>query len=341
MRPLLASTAPAAEDSEATARDWVDAMRSGDFENAWTITDRDVAATRWPDKHAGPRHLQRIWRGERLDGERVLVRCYHGLGDTLQFARFLPVLGRRARQLIVWCQPPLLPLIELVEGVDKAIPLNDDVPDAEFDVDIEIMEVAHALRATGDMIELPAPYLTLPPRRLSRLAPETEMTVGLVWEVGDWDKRRSVPAELLDRLHMEGIRLYSLQAGPAAASCGSFGAVDLSTAGIDALGHRMSELDLIVCVDTMVAHLAGALGLEAWIMLHHDCDWRWELSDTRSPWYPTVRLFHQHRPGDWTAVIEEVRSALVQRLKQQQNTPSFPARSQVSDADAASDIAPA
>jgi hypothetical protein len=298
-----------------TANDWIAAMRAGDFERAWRITDRDIALTPWRDKHDGPRHRQRIWRGEALDAQRILVRCYHGLGDTLQFARFLPALGQRARELIVWCQPPLLPLIETMHGVDRVVPLDDGAPDAEFDVDIEIMEMAHAVRATRDMIELSVPYLMLPPRQLSRLAPVEDMTVGLVWEVGDWDKRRSVPAELLNRLNIRGVRLYSLQRGPAAAASGSFGAADVSTAEIGGLGHRMNDLDLILCVDTMAAHLAGALGLEAWIMLHHDCDWRWPTSSGRSLWYPNVRLFHQRRPGDWSQVVEEVRSALVGRLR--------------------------
>src|SRR5215212_4607558 len=95
---------------EAT-NDWVSAMRNCEFDRAWTITDRDLAIYRQTrsDKHKGPRHLQRIWRGEELRNRRVLVRCYHGLGDTIQFARFLPPLAERVRELTVWCQPELLP----------------------------------------------------------------------------------------------------------------------------------------------------------------------------------------------------------------------------------------
>jgi hypothetical protein len=325
---------------ETSPGDWIVAMRAGDFERAWKITDRDVALTPPHNKYDGPRHQQRIWRGELLDARRVLVRCYHGLGDTLQFARFLPVVARRARELLVWCQPPLLSLIETVEGVDRAIPLSDDAPDVEFDVDIEIMEIAHAVRATRDMIELAAPYLTLPPRQLSRLAPAKDMTVGLVWEVGDWDKRRSVPAELLNRLNVRGVRLCSLQRGPAAAASESFGAVDVSTADIDGLGHHMTDLDLVVCVDTMAAHLAGALGLEAWIMLHHDCDWRWPISSSRSLWYPNFRLFHQHEPGDWSQVVEDIRSALVERVRKRQELRSFHKYGHAPGATAASEARP-
>src|SRR5436305_5581917 len=138
----------------AAAMSWISAMRAGEFERAWSITDRDLARCAGrDDKHTGPRHLQRIWRGEELRDRTVLVRCYHGLGDTIQFARFLPALAERTRRLLVWCQPELLPLIERVEGVDEALPLHDGTVGAEFDVDIEIMEIPHAIGAGRDLIE--------------------------------------------------------------------------------------------------------------------------------------------------------------------------------------------
>ncbi len=122
--PFRGSADKALENADG---DWISAMRAGEFERAWSITDRDVAVFRHDgdDKHKGPRHQQRIWRGEELRNRRVLVRCYHGLGDTIQFARFLPLLGERVRELTVWCQPELLPLIGRLEGVDRAIPLHD------------------------------------------------------------------------------------------------------------------------------------------------------------------------------------------------------------------------
>jgi hypothetical protein len=295
---------------------WVSAMRAGEFERAWSITDRDVAGfcQGGDDKHRGPRHQQRIWRGEELRSRRVLVRCYHGLGDTIQFARFLPSLAARVRELTVWCQPELLRLVERIEGVDRAIPLHDGTPDADFEVDIEIMEIPHALRAGRDLIEMRRPYLTLPPRDVpDRRAGCAALSVGVVWEVGDWDKRRSIPAQLLKRLHGEEIRLFSLQRGAAGQAAAEIGAEDISTPDIVALGHRMSELDLIVSVDTMVVHLAGALGYEPWVMLHLDCDWRWPGRGAGSIWYPRARLFHQRATAGWEGVVEDVRAALVER----------------------------
>src|SRR3954471_8093130 len=307
-----------ANDLDKTGGDWISAIRAGDFERAWSITDRDVSAFRQAggDKHKGPRHQQRIWRGEEWRNRRVLVRCYHGLGDTIQFARFLPPLAERVRELTVWCQPELLPLIERLEGVDHAIPLHDGTPHADFEVDIEIMEIPHALRAGRDLIEMRRPYLTLPPRDVpDRRAARGTLSLGLVWEVGDWDKRRSIPAQLLKRLHGDGIKLFSLQWGAARAAAADIGAEDISTPDIVTLGQRMSELDIIVSVDTMVVHLAGALGFEPWVMLHLDCDWRWPSPGGGSMWYPRARLFHQHAPAGWEGVVEDVRAALVDRTR--------------------------
>src|SRR3954463_7045406 len=220
--PPRDSAAKALEDADG---DWVSAMRGGDFKRAWSITDRDVTAVcrGGGNKHKGPRHLQRIWQGEELRDRRVLVRCYHGLGDTIQFARFLPPLAERVRELTVWCQPELLPLIERLEGVDHAIPLHDGTPHADFEVDIEIMEIPHALRAGRDLIEMRRPYLTLPPRDMPERRGRETLSVGLVWEVGDWDKPRAIPAPLLKRLRGSGITLFSLQRGPAREAAAEIG----------------------------------------------------------------------------------------------------------------------
>jgi hypothetical protein len=289
-------------------------MRSGDFDRAWAITDRDVVAIRRAggDKHEGPRHLQRIWRGEQLRSRRVLVRCYHGLGDTIQFARFLSPLAGLAGELIVWCQPELVSLIGGMEGVDVALPLHDGTPDVDFDVDIEIMEIPHAIRATLDQIRMSESYLAFASRGFKLPEPK-ELSVGLVWNVGDWDRRRVVPAVLLRQLDLPGLRLYSLQRGAASRTAGDIGAIDISVPDIEGLSERLLALDLCICPDTMVAHLAAALGRETWIMLHADCDWRWPASGRESLWYPSVRLFRQRRAGDWTDVVDGVRSELVAR----------------------------
>lgn len=295
------------------AREWIDAMRAGDFERAWAINDRDLAMLAHPPKHTGPRHLQRIWRGEDLTNKHVLVRCYHGLGDTIQFLRFMRPLRDLARSVTVWCQGELLPLVERTVGVDRAVALHDGTPDVDFELDIEIMEVPHAIRARREYVEMRAPYLALPPNTVPKLSQCGSLAVGLVWEVGNWDKRRTVPAALLRHLTGRGVTLYSLQRGADTNGLAEIGAHDVSTPDIVALAQVIRQLDLVVCVDTMVAHLAGALGYEAWVLLHADCDWRWPSAGAHSFWYPSLRLFHQQTPGDWQDVIAEVRDALLIR----------------------------
>lgn len=296
---------------------WTEAMRAGAFAQAWAITDRDLARLALAPKHTGPRHLQRIWRGEQLADRHVLVRCYHGLGDTIQFLRFMPALAAVARNVTVWCQAELLPLVERTAGVDVAIPLHDGAPGVEFETDIEIMEVPHALRAGREAAEMRAPYLSLPDdgARTEPLQNSSGLSVGLVWEVGAWDKRRAIPAGLLRRLAHDGIALYSLQRGAGVDRLAETGAQDVSTPDIVALGHLLRRLDLVVCVDTMVAHLAGALGCETWVLLHADCDWRWPASEAHTFWYPTLRLFHQKNVGQWDGVVQEVRRALLARAE--------------------------
>jgi hypothetical protein len=132
-----------------------------------------------------------------------------------------------------------------------------------------------------------------------------------VWEVGDWDKRRSVPPELLGALGSEaGAQLFSLQQGPGRAAAMRIPAADIAVPDIEALAGLIMQLDLVITVDTMVAHLSGALGVPVWTMLHADCDWRWPQHGSRSTWYPTMRLFHQDAPGSWQPVIAKMVAAL-------------------------------
>src|SRR5258708_16094591 len=136
---------------------WTAAMRRGDFMAAWAISD-EVLRRRFESGQrcwGWPRHLQHVWRGEALRDKRVLVRCYHGLGDTIQFIRFAAPLRRLARHTVFWVQPELLELAKAAPGVDRAIPLHEGAPEVAYDVDIEIMELPHAF---------PIPPQTLPPR---------------------------------------------------------------------------------------------------------------------------------------------------------------------------------
>jgi hypothetical protein len=282
-------------------------MQGGELQRAWQISDRSLQEYRASGavKHSGERHLQRIWRGEDLRDKRVLVRCYHGLGDTIQFVRFAKPLRLIAREVILWVQPELLDLLHGADGVDQLHPLHDGTPDFPYDVDIEIMELAHALRATPDMIASRVPYLAC--GSAERLAGDSQISIGLVWEVGNWDRRRCVPARKLSPLGtVPGIRLCSLQQGAGRDDAAIIPAKDSAVADLRRLAATIMGLDLVITVDTMVAHLAGALGARVWTMLHAECDWRWPKAGRDSLWYPCMRLFHQSRSGDWDSVLDEM-----------------------------------
>lgn len=301
---------------EETEDPWVAAMRAGDFAAAWGISDAVLRARIASGEQCWhwPRHQQFVWRGETLAGKRVLVRCYHGLGDTLQFIRFVAPLRATARSVTVWCQRELMPLVRTAPGVDEVIALTDGVPDVDCDADIEVMELAHALRANNDALGAKVPYLRAP-TRMRRHLPTDRPNVGVVWEAGGWDRRRSVPTPLIrDLARTEGVNFISLQRGAAAEYAPELGLQDASSDDVAATAALIGELDLTITVDTMVAHLAGALGRPVWTLLHAESDWRWMEAREDTPWYPTMRLFRQTQPGDWRPVIAAVCEVLAAKL---------------------------
>jgi len=232
----------------------------------------------------------------------VLVRCYHGLGDTIQFARYLPALGRRASSLTVEVQPQLLPLLAQMEGI-RFVPFDPAHPLKPADCDIEIMELAFALRMRPDAT--PSPYLRVP------AAEAGKGVVGICHQASDWDAARCVPSELFASICRDH-GCIALVPGDCDLPVRNPGGCTFDIMETAAL---VASAELVICVDTMVAHLAGALGCEAWVLLHADCDWRWPSSGSRSPWYRSLRLFHQRTTGDWEDVIAEVRLALQERAK--------------------------
>ncbi len=296
------------------AEQWLLEMRRGDWEAAWRISDQVCAARRGlqPREPCSgewlPRHLQWVWDGSPLAGKRVLVRCYHGLGDTIQFVRFVPALRRRAAHVVIWAQPQLIPLLQTVGGIDSLLPLDDGICAAAYDVDIEIMELAHALRVTPETLPSEVPYLHLERGHTrGRSLNDGRPSVGLVWQSGSWDPCRSVKAELMRRLtRIPSIQWKILQRGPALADW------PVGVGEIPVIRDMMEEaaelqaLDLLICVDTLSAHLAGALGVRTWTLLPTEADWRWMEDREDTPWYPTMRLFRQTRPGDWESVIARV-----------------------------------
>jgi hypothetical protein len=138
---------------------WMFHMRRGDFAAAWKICDDVLRARRGKPCCHLPRHQQYVWDGTPLDGRRVLVRCYHGLGDTVQYIRFARLVKAVAQEVIVWAQPALRPLLRTVDGIDRLLPLHDGTLDVDYDVDVESMELAHVFRITPETLPSEVPYI--------------------------------------------------------------------------------------------------------------------------------------------------------------------------------------
>jgi hypothetical protein len=306
---------------------WMSHMLRGDFERAWELADRD-RARRQAARITGagwPRHMRPVWDGRPLAGRRVLVRCYHGLGDTIQFIRYLPLLGRDAACVRVEAQPQLTGLLRPLVGAGNlhALPETEDVACAEFgcDLEIDVTELPHACRTELNTIPANTPYLrpdaareTAAADKLGSLAPR--LAVGICWAAGAWRPERSLPFDLVKALaETPGIALVNLQRGPEYLRhrC-RFAELPIAemveTDDIADAAATIAGLDLVISVDTMVAHLAGALAVPTWLVLHYAADWRWLLDRDDSPWYPSMRLFRQERPGEWVPVMAAIASAL-------------------------------
>jgi hypothetical protein len=290
--------------------EWMTAMRRGDYAAAWAISDR-VLAARDPAGRDDPRlpyHLRWVWDGRPFRNRHVLIRCYHGLGDTLQFARALPVLRRQVASLTVEVQPELLGLMATVPGTDRLIPFILNAPAPPSECDIEIMELQHALRLLPDTVR--PPYLSAPPASLP------PGVVGVCCAAGAWDPARSIPAALLAPI-LAGRPVVSLQPGPADPALHALNP-EGCPAEITGTAALVAGLDLVITVDTMVAHLAGALNRPTSLLLKHDADWRWtdrpdspRESPQQSSWYPSMRLYRQIAPGDWRSVMTRVAADLM------------------------------
>jgi hypothetical protein len=286
---------------------WRCAMASGDYASAWFESDRVLELRRGQSCSDRPPWERWVWDGRPLEGRNVLVRCWHGLGDTIQFARYLPHLAAHAHSVACELDPTLIPLFAAsLPAIDRWIPLGTSPP--HHDAAIESSELSHYFRTVPATIPA-TPYLFAAAPDKSR--PDRPKRVGLVWRGGDWDTRRTLPfAALQPLLDLPGIDFVLLQRGPALAEAAGSGLETVPDGDALATARTILTLDLVISIDTMVAHLAGALGAPVWTLLHMAPDWRWLEDREDSPWYPSMRLFRQHRTGMWNDVLLRVRAAL-------------------------------
>jgi tetratricopeptide (TPR) repeat protein len=298
-------------------------LTRGDFEAGWAGREIRWRAHMRPPY---PHFAQPMWRGqEGLEGKTVLVYAEEGNGDTIQFARYAPMLAARGARVILAVQEALQPLLTGSPGVSQCIARSAPLP--AFDFHCPICSLPFAFGTRLDTIPAVTPYLPAPARervqsweqRLrDRLGPHRKCRVGLVWSGNPNhgnDHNRSLPLRTLLRLLDADASFISLQKDPGADDkllLEQAGVIDLTADLCDfsETAALVSCLDITITVDTSVAHLAGALGRPTWIMLPYCPDFRWLLDRGDSPWYPTARLFRLGRSRDWNELIEGMRSAL-------------------------------
>jgi hypothetical protein len=294
---------------EATLVDyWKEKMLDGNFEQAWQFSDKVLNERKdIPCWHL-PRHEQYIWNGTPLQGKIVLVRCYHGLGDTILFIRYAPLIKMIAQRVIVWAQESLLPLLKTVQGIDELLPLHDGEPGVEYDVDLEVMELPYIFRTTLDTIPRHVPYIHMNPIGLPE---DRQFKVGLTWQVSNWEHERSIPfIHLLPLFDINGISIYVLQENaPGAGWLKGFG-IYPGPMDLVQFAQWVKAMDLVITVDSLPAHMAGAQNVPVWTILRKNCDWRWMRNRSDSPWYPSMKLFRQKQEGDWDSVLDDVAKEL-------------------------------
>ena len=292
----------------------------GHFTEGWQGYDwrlRQISAR--PQSFSVP-----LWTGTTTPSARILVHAEQGFGDTLQFARYAAMVKERCGFLIFQCQLPLVRVLYSVAGIDQVVARGTDLP--AFDFHVPLLSLPGIFSTVEETIPASVPYIA-PPASLKakwreRIPVSADLGVGLVWAGNPDhknDRNRSVPPEVFATLlNLPGIRFYSLQK-------------DLPLAGTVPLGLEFTDfadtaaaiynLDLIISVDTSVAHLAGAMNKPVWTLLPFNPDWRWMLTRNNTPWYPSMRLFRQTEPKSWTSVIEQVKTELLARSSTQSDNP--------------------
>ncbi|PKU24236.1 tetratricopeptide repeat protein [Telmatospirillum siberiense] len=269
---------------------------------------------------------QPLWKGEATGDRVLLLHAEQGLGDTLQFCRFVPEIAAR-RRVILEVQPPLVPLLAGLPGVERIVASGDPLP--PFDLHCPFLSIPRVLGVTLESLPATAPYLRADPQRVAfwrrRVGELDGLRVGIVWAGNQTmaaDRRRSIPLEQFFPLaDMDGVHFVSLQKGTAAGQLPppGFRLHDWTgeLADFADTAALAEALDLIISVDTAVVHLAGALGRPVWLLNRSDRCWRWLLNRDDSPWYPTLRQFRQPYPGDWLGVLRAVRAELQSRIRHQ------------------------
>ena len=300
-------------------------LAMGDFQPGWL--EYEWRNQTEAGKGTLPKMTSAAWNGMRIPNGRLLMVGDQGYGDTIQFARYIPLIADRCQELILGCSAELGPLLARLPGVNQYCHRWTDVPGHA--AHCRLSSVPGLLHTTLETIPAQVPYLFVDPvrvaawrERLGALLPQATRRVGLAWSgrpTHPNDRRRSLKlARLAPLASVDGVSFVSVQKPMPESDVSSLllfpGPSDIA-GDFGETAAMMANLDLVISVDTAMAHLAGALGRPVWILLSKAADWRWMIGRSDSPWYPTARLFRQKTPGDWDPVIAEAAAALADWIR--------------------------
>jgi len=295
-------------------------MLLGDFEAGWAGRE---ARWRIPDASPYPKFSQPMWLGkEPIEGKTILIHVDEGLGDTIQFVRYVPMLAARGAQVILAVEHPIVSLLSGLPGVSKCLAFSEPLP--AFDMHCPIGSLPLAFNTRLDTVPAETSYLPHPPQEAiqswnERLGPRDRLRVGLVWSGSRThrnDHNRSTSLRILSRILDVDATFVSLQKDVREndrVELGNSNIIDLTAELTDFADTAalVKCLDLVIAVDTSVAHLAAALACPTWILLPWTPDYRWLLHRDDNPWYPSVRLFRQSETRDYSSVLDRVRTELL------------------------------
>jgi tetratricopeptide (TPR) repeat protein len=288
-------------------------LQAGNFEQGWKEYEWRLKVKEFSHRISA----EPLWDGSEMAGQTILLQAEQGFGDTIQFIRYASLVAQRSAKVIVSCQNELASLLRTVDGVNHVAGYHEQLPD--FDRYCPLLSLPLIFHTTHEGIPAQVPYIRVDSPSVKKWktkigVQDSEITIGLVWAGRE---QRSCSLEIFSPLsHVDSVTFYSLQKGEAAEQAKNppdgMKLIDYTEDIHDFsdTAALMENLDLVIAVDTAVAHLAGALGKPVWTLLPFVPDWRWLLNRDDSPWYPTMRLFRQPSPGDWQSVIEEVTGEL-------------------------------
>lgn len=296
---------------------------TGQFAEGWKEYEWRTRKQDWQTTGAHSFSIPR-WKGEPFAGRELFVYDEQGMGDTLQFVRYLPMVRELGGKVVLETAAPLVDLLKGAGVADEIVcrPFASD-PNTRFDYHVPLLSLPQLFQTDPAAIPAEIPYLKASPEKAahwrSRIDP-SRFSVGIVWAGKPShrnDRNRSCPLETFyPLLTMEGIQVIGLQKGEAAAQAAGLSLpTDFQNVGpaldsFEDTAGMIENLDLMITVDTSVAHLAGAMGRPVWLLVPFSPDWRWLLDRNDTPWYPTMRLFRQTEPGDWGAVFRKVKKEL-------------------------------